>query len=42
MKLYFMAMGVAVMGLYLPNLFISAKAARRQEAIVHGFPMRWT
>ncbi len=38
MKLYFMAMGVAVMGLYLPNLFISAKAARRQEAIIHGFP----
>ncbi len=38
LKLYFMAMGVAVMGLYLPNLFISAKAARRQEAIVHGFP----
>ncbi|WP_340264343.1 type II secretion system F family protein [Sphingobium mellinum] len=38
MKLYFMAMLVAVMGLYLPNLFISAKAARRQEAIIHGFP----
>lgn len=37
-KLYFMAMLVAVMGLYLPNLFISAKAARRQEAIIHGFP----
>ena len=37
-KLYFMASIVAVMGLYLPNLFISAKAARRQEAIVHGFP----
>ncbi|HKT78150.1 MAG TPA: type II secretion system F family protein [Sphingobium sp.] len=38
MKLYIMAMLVAVMGLYLPNLFISAKAARRQEAIIHGFP----
>jgi len=37
-KLYFMATLVAVLGLYLPNLFISAKAARRQEAIVHGFP----
>ncbi|HEX7875535.1 MAG TPA: type II secretion system F family protein [Sphingobium sp.] len=37
-KLYFMATAVAVMGLYLPNLFISAKAARRQEAIIHGFP----
>lgn len=37
-KLYFMATAIAVLGLYLPNLFISAKAARRQEAIVHGFP----
>lgn len=37
-KLYFMAMLVAVLGLYLPNLFISAKAGRRQEAIIHGFP----
>ena len=37
-KLYLMATAVAVLGLYLPNLFISAKAARRQEAIVHGFP----
>ena len=38
LKLYFMASIAAVLGLYLPNLFISAKAARRQEAIVHGFP----
>jgi tight adherence protein C len=37
-KLYLMATAIAVLGLYLPNLFISAKAARRQEAIVHGFP----
>jgi len=37
-KLYVMASLVAVMGLYLPNLFISAKAARRQEAIINGFP----
>jgi tight adherence protein C len=37
-KLYLMATGVAVLGLYLPNLFISAKAARRQEAVIHGFP----
>lgn len=38
MKLYLMAVLLGVMGLYLPNLFISAKAGRRQEAIVHGFP----
>ena len=38
LKLYVMASLIAVLGLYLPNLFISAKAARRQEAIVHGFP----
>lgn len=38
MKLYVMASLIAVLGLYLPNLWISAKAARRQEAIVHGFP----
>jgi tight adherence protein C len=37
-KLYVMASLVAVMGLYLPNMFISAKAARRQEAIINGFP----
>lgn len=38
MKLYFIAVAIAVLGLYLPNLFISAKAARRQEAIINGFP----
>ncbi|WP_313804989.1 type II secretion system F family protein [Sphingobium sp.] len=38
LKLYFMASLLAVLGLYLPNLWISAKAGRRQEAIVHGFP----
>lgn len=38
MKLYVIASLLAVLGLYLPNLFISAKAARRQEAIIHGFP----
>lgn len=37
-KLYFMASLLAVMGLYLPNLWISAKAGRRQEEIIHGFP----
>lgn len=38
MKLYIIASLVAVLGLYLPNLWISAKAARRQEAIINGFP----
>ncbi|AJR25051.1 MULTISPECIES: type II secretion system F family protein [Sphingobium] len=38
LKLYVMASLLAVLGLYLPNLWISAKAARRQEEIVHGFP----
>lgn len=37
-KLYLIAILFAVLGLYIPNLFISAKASRRQEAIVHGFP----
>lgn len=38
MKLYFFGAALAVMGLYFPNLFISAKIARRREAIVNGFP----
>lgn len=38
MKLYFIAVIIAVLGLYIPNLWISAKAARRQEAIINGFP----
>lgn len=37
-KLYFFGVVVALVGLYLPNLWISAKAGRRQEAIVNGFP----
>ena len=36
--LYLVASVLAVAGLYMPNLYISAKASRRQEAIVHGFP----
>lgn len=36
--LYLVASLLAVFGLYMPNLYISAKASRRQEAIIHGFP----
>lgn len=38
MKLYIFGAFAALMGLYLPNLFISAKIARRREEIVNGFP----
>lgn len=38
LKLYLWLMGGAAFGLYLPNLFISAKADRRQQEIVNGFP----
>jgi tight adherence protein C len=37
-KLYLVGVALAVFGLYAPNLFISAKADRRREAIVNGFP----
>jgi tight adherence protein C len=37
-KLYLVGVGLAIFGLYAPNLFISAKADRRREAIVNGFP----
>lgn len=38
MRLYLFGSGLALLGLYLPNLFISAKADRRREAITNGFP----
>lgn len=38
MKLYFSVMIAAVLGLYLPNIFIRAKADRRQREIINGFP----
>jgi len=38
MQLYVFGAGMAVLGLYLPNLFISAKAGRRREEITNGFP----
>ncbi|HEY0625774.1 MAG TPA: type II secretion system F family protein [Allosphingosinicella sp.] len=38
MKLYLIGSGLALLGLYLPNLFISAKADRRRREILNGFP----
>ena len=38
MQLYFSVMIAAVLGLYIPNLFIRAKASRRHEEIINGFP----
>jgi len=38
LKLYLWLMAGAAFGLYLPNLFISAKADRRQQEIINGFP----
>lgn len=37
-KLYFSIIISATLGLYLPSLFIRAKADRRQEELVNGFP----
>jgi tight adherence protein C len=37
-RLYFTVIVAASMGLYLPVLFVRAKAARRLEEIVNGFP----
>jgi tight adherence protein C len=38
LKLYFSLVIAAAMGLYLPSLFIRAKADRRQQALVNAFP----
>ena len=37
-KLYLYGSMSALAGLYLPSLFIRAKAARRQQEILNGFP----
>ncbi|WP_219892829.1 type II secretion system F family protein [Aquisediminimonas profunda] len=37
-KLYFIGSISAVAGLYLPNLWITARSDRRQQKIVNGFP----
>lgn len=38
MALYFIVVIAAALGLYLPVLFVRAKADRRQQEIVNGFP----
>ncbi|MEO5774037.1 MAG: type II secretion system F family protein [Sphingomicrobium sp.] len=38
MRLYFTLTILAALGLYLPNIFIRAKADRRQQQIINGFP----
>lgn len=38
MKTYLFGAFFALFGLYLPNLIVSARAARRQQEIVNGFP----
>ena len=37
-RLYFTLLIAAALGLYLPNLYIRAKADRRQKAIINAFP----
>jgi tight adherence protein C len=37
-KLYLGGVALAVMGLYFPNLWVTAKADRRKQEIVNGFP----
>lgn len=37
-KIYFAVIVSALAGLYIPSLFIRAKADRRQEEIINGFP----
>jgi tight adherence protein C len=38
MRIYLSTVIAAALGLYLPNLFVRAKADRRQQEIVNGFP----
>jgi tight adherence protein C len=38
LKLYLQGAGLAAMGLILPNLFITAKADRRRQEVINGFP----
>lgn len=37
-KLYFVGMIAALLGLYLPSIWIRARADRRQREIINGFP----
>jgi tight adherence protein C len=38
LKAYMLGASLALFGLYAPNLWISAKAARRREEVINGFP----
>ncbi|WP_338468483.1 type II secretion system F family protein [Novosphingobium sp. ZN18A2] len=38
LKLYLIGSLLALLGLYLPNIYVQARADRRKEAIVNGFP----
>lgn len=38
LTIYLVGSGLGLFGLFLPNLVVSAKAERRKEAIVNGFP----
>lgn len=38
LRVYIIGSLLALLGLYLPNLFVRARADRRREAIVNGFP----
>ena len=38
LKIYVIGSMLGLLGLFLPNLFVSAKADRRTQAIVNGFP----
>lgn len=37
-ELYAIGVGLATLGLYIPNLYVQAKADRRQQEIINGFP----
>ena len=37
-RLYFTCAILALLGLYIPNLFVRAKAERRRQEIINGFP----
>lgn len=38
LKVYLIGATLALIGLYIPSLFISAKAQRRRDEMLHGFP----
>ncbi|MGX7927849.1 type II secretion system F family protein [Tsuneonella sp. HG094] len=38
LKVYLIGSVLALVGLYLPNLYVQARADRRKEAIINGFP----